>query len=167
MPWPKTMPSTSPIPTTHPRRPLKTNKGTHQTLEESRNRGISVRSITAELRGYSHAIYDFSETGTTINFDGNLHQYLSSDMALGCECLPDRHASRESQSFMNKTSWRQHRVFPVPQTVDSSGAVLCSLTPDPHIGLVSAPRRHYYEDIAATDRIYDGHIGHHSTDTTS
>lgn len=114
---------------------------------------------------YVRVLHDYAASKSRGDFSGSLHMYLNDDRIDGTKCAPVRHASRESDSVLQNTSWRAERIFPVPTTVDPSSTVLMDAHFKPTHRDTFAPRMHYYDDTASTGKIYIGYIGKHLTNT--
>lgn len=111
---------------------------------------------------YVQVLYDYvgqREGG----FSGNVHSYLTDDKVVGKKCSPTRHASSESDSVLNRESWRNERVLPVPTSVDPTGRVLMAAHFKPTHQDTFAPRMHYFDDTAGSGKVYIGYIGKHLT----
>jgi hypothetical protein len=110
---------------------------------------------------YVHVLYDYAEGYAQGRISVGVHLYLTSDNIGGHKCPPDRHASGESDTTLNR--WGNERILPVPTEVDPSGTVLMAAHFKPTWRDTFAPRMHYYIDINGTGKIYIGYIGRHLT----
>jgi len=116
---------------------------------------------------YVHVLYDYAEGKASGRIASGLHAYLKSDAIDGHKCPPDRHASTESDSVLNRPEWRAERMLPVPSEVSDTGKVLMDAHFKPTWRDTFAPRMHYYDDTARSGKIYVGYIGRHLKNTKS
>lgn len=110
---------------------------------------------------YIHVLYDYAEGRAEGRVPGGVHLYLTSDEISGHKCAPQRHASSESETTLNR--WGNERIFPVPREVDPSEEILMAAHFKPTWRDTFAPRMHYYDDTSNTGKIYIGYIGRHLT----
>lgn len=113
-------------------------------------------------------VRDYAEGKASGRIASGLHTYLKSDAIDGHKCPPDRHASTESDSVLNRPEWRAERMLPVPSEVSDTGKVLMDAHFKPTWRDTFAPRMHYYyDDTARSGKIYVGYIGRHLKNTKS
>lgn len=98
-------------------------------------------------------------------FGGGVHDYLLADQIGGRKCSTQRHKPKESEQVAANTKWRKARMLAVPLSVDASGEVYMEAHFAPTHRDTSAPRMHYYSDVANTGKIYIGYIGRHLPNT--
>lgn len=110
---------------------------------------------------FIHVLYDYAVGRAEGRIVVGVHLYLTSDNLIGHKCPPDRHASRESDTTMNR--WGSERMLPVPVEVAPSGEILMAAHFKPTWRDTFAPRMHYYDDTNNTGKIYIGYIGRHLT----
>ncbi len=111
---------------------------------------------------YCHVLHDYALAKRN-GFAGNVHLYLTDDSVIGTKCVPDRHASTESETTQNQ--WGSERVFPIPKSVAREGKVHMFAHFKPTHDSQFAPRMHYYDDTDGSGRVYIGYIGRHLTNT--
>ncbi len=114
---------------------------------------------------YLHVLHDFALARLEKGFEGNVHQYLTSESSDGHKCPVTRRAGRESESVLNNRAWRLERVFPVPSSVVTDGEASMQAHFKPSHHDTFAPRLYYYNDLANTKKIYVGYVGRHLTNT--
>ncbi|WP_138985386.1 hypothetical protein [Gordonia otitidis] len=114
---------------------------------------------------YVHVLYDYANGKADGSISCGVHMYLQSDHIAGHKCSPERHASTESDSVLNRKSWRDERMLPVPKKVDPSGLVLMDAHFKPTWRDKFAPRMHYFDDTNQSGKVYIGYIGRHLTNT--
>ncbi|MFT3901325.1 MAG: hypothetical protein QM728_13915 [Gordonia sp. (in: high G+C Gram-positive bacteria)] len=131
---------------------------------EIEKRGQGMRYAHA-FWDYVHVLYDYAEGKSDGVVKCGVHSYLTSDHLPGHKCSPERHASTESETTLNR--WGKERVFTVPKTVDKSGKILMDAHFRPTHMDTFAPRMHYHDDVHGTGKIYIGYIGRHLRNTKS
>lgn len=120
--------------------------------------------IAATLWDYVRVMHDYAELRER-GYGGSLHMYLNDAEADGAKCSSARHASTESDTVVNNRKLQAERMLPVPKEVHPDGKVLMLAHFKPNHSDTFAPRMHYYDDTAASGRIYIGYIGRHLTNT--
>lgn len=112
---------------------------------------------------YVRVLHDYAMAKSLGHFSGSIHMYLTDDHVVGAKCPSSRHASRESETVMQNTSWSSERIFPVPVAAELSGSVLMGAHFKPTHKDTFAPRMHYHDDTKNSGKIYIGYIGKHLT----
>lgn len=98
-------------------------------------------------------------------FSGGVHDYLLADQVVGRKCSAQRHKPKESEQVAGNTKWRKARVFPVPAEVHEAGEVYMDAHFAPTHRDQTAPRMHYFADVAGSGKVYIGYIGRHLPNT--
>lgn len=107
------------------------------------------------------ALHDYARSRSTGDHDGSLFTYLQTTPAGYQGFGVSKYAAGESESTAGRRDLAEQRRFPVPSTVDPSGAVLMlAHLKLGKIGRIS-PRLHFHDDVAGSGKIFVGYIGRH------
>jgi len=121
--------------------------------------------VVAKMWEFVLVLYDYAEQKADNGYKGSVHQYLSDTEVDGRKCSPQRHAAGESETVMSNARMSKERMLPVPSTVQSGGQVMMTAHFKPTHSNTFAPRMYYYDDTAASGKIYVGYVGRHLTNT--
>jgi hypothetical protein len=121
--------------------------------------------VVGKLWEFSLVLHDYAELRATDGYQGSVHQYLNDPEVNARKCSPQRHAAGESTTVTSNVKMARERVFPVPKSVDPSGQVMMLSHFKPNTSDTFAPRMYYYDDTAASGKIYIGYIGRHLTNS--
>ncbi|MCP2097338.1 Phage shock protein A [Actinosynnema pretiosum] len=115
------------------------------------------------------ALHDYAEAKAA-GATGNFHTYLSHPGTPGRRIARSSYSPAEPESVLVNTAWRTERLFPVPETVDASGAVLMV----EHVRIGNGPPhpRLYFLDNtcrpgSSEGRILVGYLGGHLRNSLS
>ncbi|GLI29530.1 hypothetical protein BCONGLO52_03710 [Brachybacterium conglomeratum] len=107
------------------------------------------------------ALHDYARACSTGDHDGSLFTYLQTTPAMHQGFAVSKFAAVESESTMSRRDLAEQRRFPVPTSVDPSGAMV--MWPHLKLGKIGriSPRLHFHDDVSGSGKVYVGYIGRH------
>lgn len=95
-------------------------------------------------------------------WETNVHSFCEAGPAAAFHVPPNKHAQDETSATRKDKRLADHRLLPVPKSVDGSGYVQMWAHFKPYSWSAHQKLRiHYYDQVTTDGRIYIGHIGYH------
>lgn len=92
----------------------------------------------------------------------DVHDYCESAPSDRFHVPPSKHSRGETGATKQDARYKKARLLPVPQAVDSSGAIYMWSHFKPHTWSTEKRLRiHYYDQVTTDGKVYVGHVGEH------